>query len=523
MDTAGCSNQSTNSAASINSTNAVSAATLSSGNKMNTNILKLPSYVGLSCAVSGYTNYSPYCYSGGVSGFTSNAGNGINRGSPSCSRKYDVNDQKQANRHQNDSNRVQVSGEQIVSTIQVHQYHNQHHNDIKSVKNNQSNDVNATSSIGSTFSTLIRVNGCVHREDMKDNDRKSANFLLQAYHHSQSGTNTENEDSDKSLVQKRIESLYGPNAAEIWRDSRSRVKRSDRVDGTMLTGRSPSCPPLVSRSRDNKRSPAVFNHLDQDFLNQIDREPVSLKVNRDEKKMITKTVPPNCKPNSSAVQAKKKSTEDQDKRILINDPSASEPNLAEKKGSSYLKKLDSAVDKIRQRINVTETFMKDESHLMSDEVTGNLLSSIGKANLLIGQKLEQFRELCHKNMNEPSEGQFITKNEDLDGFWEMVSIQIDVVHKLFDDVLLMRRNNWTIQEPLKETLPKTARPPKKNVSSKVATCKLSTKNTARDELRKAKLKEAKLRQAQRVQDGSNEEIAIFVPSNGEQSERSDGS
>lgn len=142
----------------------------------------------------------------------------------------------------------------------------------------------------------------------------------------------------------------------------------------------------------------MFNHLDQDFLNQIDREPVSLEVNRDEKKTITKTVPPNCKPNSQAVQPKKKSTENQDKRILINDPSASEPNLDEKKGSGYLQKLDNAVDKIRQRINVTETFMNDESHLMDDEVTGNLLSSIGKANLLIGQKLEQFRELCHKNM-----------------------------------------------------------------------------------------------------------------------------
>lgn len=257
MDTAGCSNQSTNSAASINSTNAVSAATLSSGNKMNTNILKLPSYVGLSCAVSGYTNYSPYCYSGGVGGFTSNAGNGINRGSPSCSRKYDVNDQKQANRLQNEGNQVQVTGEQIMSTVQVHQYHNQHHNATKLVKNNQPNDVNATSSIGSTFSTLIRVNGCVHREDMKDNDRKSANFLLQTYH-SQSGTNTEDEDGDKSLVQKRIESLYGSNAAEIWRDSRSRVKRSDKVDGTLLTGRSPSCPPLLSRSRDNKSELSYF-------------------------------------------------------------------------------------------------------------------------------------------------------------------------------------------------------------------------------------------------------------------------
>ena len=36
-----------------------------------------------------------------------------------------------------------------------------------------------------------------------------------------------------------------------------------------------------------------------------------------------------------------------------------------------------------------------------------------------------------------------TKIEDLEGFWEMVSYQIEDVHHTFDEIDHMRRNNWT--------------------------------------------------------------------------------
>lgn len=39
---------------------------------------------------------------------------------------------------------------------------------------------------------------------------------------------------------------------------------------------------------------------------------------------------------------------------------------------------------------------------------------------------------------------FETKIEDLEGFWEMVSYQIEDVHHTFDEIESMRQNNWTV-------------------------------------------------------------------------------
>lgn len=76
------------------------------------------------------------------------------------------------------------------------------------------------------------------------------------------------------------------------------------------------------------------------------------------------------------------------------------------------------------------------------------------------------------------------------------------------------------------TLPKIVpKSPKKNSTVKLLTS--STKNAkdiARDELRRAQLRDAKLKLAQKAQESkNNDEIAIFVASNGENSKLSETS
>lgn len=72
--------------------------------------------------------------------------------------------------------------------------------------------------------------------------------------------------------------------------------------------------------------------------------------------------------------------------------------MQERKGSDYLKKLDAVIGDLQDRIKVTESFLEKDSAEMGEEMAGNLRSSVGKANLLINQKLEQFRGLCCKNI-----------------------------------------------------------------------------------------------------------------------------
>ena len=43
----------------------------------------------------------------------------------------------------------------------------------------------------------------------------------------------------------------------------------------------------------------------------------------------------------------------------------------------------------------------------------------------------------------PEEGGKPTKWEDLQGFWEMVKIQVDDVDEMFTEIELLRQNGWT--------------------------------------------------------------------------------
>ena len=46
--------------------------------------------------------------------------------------------------------------------------------------------------------------------------------------------------------------------------------------------------------------------------------------------------------------------------------------------------------------------------------------------------------------NQSKEDGFETKIEDLEGYWAMVSYQVDDVNQTFDDINLLRKNNWEI-------------------------------------------------------------------------------
>ncbi|OQR74876.1 hypothetical protein BIW11_08790 [Tropilaelaps mercedesae] len=121
-------------------------------------------------------------------------------------------------------------------------------------------------------------------------------------------------------------------------------------------------------------------------------------------------------------------------------------------GREFLAKLDDAEERIRKKVQITEEYLK-ETH--SDEIHGRLRAAIGKGNLLITQKCNQFRGLCEKNLREPVEGEFPTTRGDLEGFWDMILIQIDQVLDTFAEIAAMRANGW--KEVPKENSPsKTA-------------------------------------------------------------------
>lgn len=76
-----------------------------------------------------------------------------------------------------------------------------------------------------------------------------------------------------------------------------------------------------------------------------------------------------------------------------------------------------------------------------EDASGKIRAAIGKANLLVNQKFKQFEELCYEHMNPSVDGKLL-KWEDLQGFWDMIKIQVDNVEEMFTELELIRQNGW---------------------------------------------------------------------------------
>lgn len=64
-------------------------------------------------------------------------------------------------------------------------------------------------------------------------------------------------------------------------------------------------------------------------------------------------------------------------------------------------------------------------------------------------KLSQFTiyivGLCQNNLNSSPQEKFPTTNDDLQGFWDMVNLQVDHINSIFDEIEVLRQNDWKVQ------------------------------------------------------------------------------
>ncbi|EDW01474.1 uncharacterized protein LOC6559592 [Drosophila grimshawi] len=79
---------------------------------------------------------------------------------------------------------------------------------------------------------------------------------------------------------------------------------------------------------------------------------------------------------------------------------------------------------------------------ITEDTFGLLRSASGKARLLASQKIKQFEGLCHNNLNRSPEDAFPTTVDDLQGFWDMVYLQVTHVDSIFADIEQLKSNGW---------------------------------------------------------------------------------
>ncbi|KAG5447539.1 Disks large-associated protein 5 [Clonorchis sinensis] len=117
-------------------------------------------------------------------------------------------------------------------------------------------------------------------------------------------------------------------------------------------------------------------------------------------------------------------------------------------GHYYLRQAAHSEAEILSLIDRAEFDLSDKA--LDEESSGLLRAGIGKARLLIAEKFAQFRGLCQLNLEwnqqaaptDPDVKHLFTSLEDLDGFWAIVRLQIDDVHRIFDQIERLRSNDW---------------------------------------------------------------------------------
>uniref|UniRef100_A0A0K2V3J5 Uncharacterized protein n=1 Tax=Lepeophtheirus salmonis TaxID=72036 RepID=A0A0K2V3J5_LEPSM len=117
--------------------------------------------------------------------------------------------------------------------------------------------------------------------------------------------------------------------------------------------------------------------------------------------------------------------------------------LPKKDGNYFIKLIENEVFKFEEQICDFEEDLCNNEALMNEDVQECILAAIGKAKLLMGQKLAQFRGLCDRNINSTIESDpFVPTSDDLAGFWDMVFIQVEHIHFLFAELVEIRKNGW---------------------------------------------------------------------------------
>ncbi|XP_045530869.1 uncharacterized protein LOC123718432 isoform X1 [Pieris brassicae] len=251
----------------------------------------------------------------------------------------------------------------------------------------------------------------------------------------------------KSFIQQRVERLYGPGA--LAQGFFQRHKSDDILTEKSLNCQSPER--VKSTEETSPKDLPVLRHLRPEFRAQL----------------------PILSPRKSKIDSPKSETSEVNIEVIENGKTVNEVNGAksevkngetvkdayyfldlEKKETERLLALSAGAEKELESLQNQEN--------ISEEVLGLLRAASGKARLLATQKMQQFQGLCYNNINECGDEQFPTTLEDLQGFWDMVLLQVRNVDALYSHLDSLKANNW------QEIAPPPSKPPATPARSKVA-------------------------------------------------------
>nr|XP_022920088.1 disks large-associated protein 4 isoform X2 [Onthophagus taurus] len=355
-----------------------------------------------------------------------------------------------------------------------------------------------------------------------------------------SSCDKENNNS-KSFIQQRVERLYGPGAlaqgffvmkkqknksyelehiarckAASEKHSKSMNEQGFRHDDDTSDGDSKS-----------KSTLPVLRHLRPEFRAQL---PLTVT-----KKRTSENTSPQKIPSINIVQ--------EEESVNGHCNPADEMNCGfrnELKQSTPCKKSNDVCDRNKPRNQTRESTVKDghyfmmiiekesqrllalaikaeeelESPDLSEDAKGFLRSASGKARLLVTQKMQQFKGLCRNNVTQVPDEAFPTTNEDLQGFWDMLMLQVIQIDNLFAELETLKANNWE-ESPVPSNVStngKNVKETKKVVKVPRPSSAVTVERKLREIQRKKLIEEKrKAMREQQQNKSSRQNIEIYVP------------
>lgn len=271
----------------------------------------------------------------------------------------------------------------------------------------------------------------------------------------------------KSFIQQRVERLYGPGALAQGFFNQKRLKsQSEDDDSKVLTEKSLNCPEYSVRklnksfddaytspngNLDSSVSLPVLRHLRPEFRAQlpIHSPKKSVKAELSPQKLEEDIPRLDTKTELSEVVTNGVSVIKIDDSLNNDAVNGKEINGEAVKDAYYF--LDLEKKETERLLALSASAEKELENLqdkdVSEEVLGLLRAASGKARLLATQKMQQFEGLCYNNINERQDEPFPTTVEDLQGFWDMVCLQVRNVDALYRHLDELKQNNWVEVSP----------------------------------------------------------------------------
>ncbi|XP_055319099.1 probable serine/threonine-protein kinase DDB_G0282963 isoform X2 [Sitodiplosis mosellana] len=179
-----------------------------------------------------------------------------------------------------------------------------------------------------------------------------------------------------------------------------------------------------------------------------------------------------------------------------------------KDGLYFLHVVQSERDRL---INMAIAAEKELDELLQkggvdEEILGHLRSAAGKARLLATKKFKQFEGLCNDNINQITRDMPPPTTADLQGFWEMVCLQVENVDSLYVELDKMRANGWEKLTQVKPKQPQGSKLTKRPVAGAKSSTSSAATTTASGSIKKS-VADAKREAAAQKREAQRKQLA----------------